>query len=120
MILLRIHITVLCVKKCLCRDNSYSIGVNLTLNGRLETASTQAEPTQVGFKQLIFRYLACVAVRNRIYTGKTHPGGFPTINFSLVREGGLCLYSRNFQLLGLSLNKCSYLYPNQYSYFLLH
>ena len=45
MILLRIHIAVLCVKKCLCRDNSYSIGVNLTLNGRLETASTQAKPT---------------------------------------------------------------------------
>ncbi|MDM3849513.1 MAG: hypothetical protein PT120_23580 [Aphanizomenon gracile PMC649.10] len=28
--------------------------VNLMLNGRLETASTQAKPTCVGFKSLIF------------------------------------------------------------------
>jgi hypothetical protein len=30
------------------------IGVNLILNRRLETAPTQAKPTCVGFKQLIF------------------------------------------------------------------
>ncbi|HLO86004.1 MAG TPA: hypothetical protein VK203_13495 [Nostocaceae cyanobacterium] len=30
------------------------MGVNLTRNGRLETASTQAKPTCVGLKTLIF------------------------------------------------------------------
>ncbi|MHC5891371.1 hypothetical protein [Nostoc sp.] len=30
-----------------------AIGVNLTLKGRLKTASTQAKPTSVGYKSLI-------------------------------------------------------------------
>jgi hypothetical protein len=35
-------------------------------------------------------------VRNRVYTGKTHAGGFQTFDFCLVRAGGLCLCSRDF------------------------
>lgn len=36
------------------------------------------------------------AVRNRVYTGKTHAGGFQTFDFYLVRAGGLYLCSRDF------------------------
>ncbi|MEA5529126.1 hypothetical protein VB638_05910 [Dolichospermum sp. UHCC 0684] len=36
------------------------------------------------------------AVRNRVYTGKTHLRGFQTFDFYLVRAGGLCLCSRDF------------------------
>ncbi|MBN3873942.1 MAG: hypothetical protein HWQ23_27835 [Nostoc sp. JL33] len=91
------------------------------LNRRLETASTQAKPTfpcatlrERGFQTLNFSLVraggllcetlfafVCVAansirpalvksaVRNRVYTGKTHGGGFQTLSFSLVRAGGL-------------------------------
>jgi hypothetical protein len=31
------------------------IGVNLTRNGRLETASTQTKPASAGFKSLIYQ-----------------------------------------------------------------
>ena len=36
------------------------------------------------------------AVRNRVYTGKTHLRGFQILDFFLVRADGLCLYSRDF------------------------
>ncbi|MEH2154180.1 hypothetical protein [Nostoc sp.] len=34
--------------------------------------------------------------RSHGYTGKIHLRGFKTLNFSLVRAGGLGLYSRDF------------------------
>ncbi|WP_413199322.1 hypothetical protein [Nostoc piscinale] len=37
--------------------------------------------------------LLVLAIRNRGYTDKTHLRGFKTIDFSLVRAGGLCLCS---------------------------
>ncbi|MEH1789972.1 MAG: hypothetical protein V7L23_31510 [Nostoc sp.] len=36
------------------------------------------------------------AVRNRVYTDKTRLRGFESLNFPLVRAGGLCLCSREF------------------------
>jgi hypothetical protein len=36
------------------RGTALLIGVNLTRNGRLETASTQTKPASAGFKSLIF------------------------------------------------------------------
>ncbi|HLO88489.1 MAG TPA: hypothetical protein VK203_26265, partial [Nostocaceae cyanobacterium] len=41
------------------------------------------------------------AVRNRVYTNKTHLRGFENLDFSLVRVGGLCLCSHEFYSLGL-------------------
>jgi hypothetical protein len=43
------------------------------------------------------------AVRNRVYTGKTHLRGFQILDFSLVRAGGLCLCSSEFHSPGLKL-----------------
>jgi hypothetical protein len=42
------------------------IGVNLTRNGRLETASTQTKPAEAGFKSLIFRQSAWCANANSV------------------------------------------------------
>ncbi|MBN3950074.1 MAG: hypothetical protein HWQ38_27825 [Nostoc sp. NMS7] len=36
------------------------------------------------------------AVRNRVYTSKTHGGGLRILDFVLVHGGGLCLCSREF------------------------
>ena len=55
------------------------------------------------------------AVRNRVYTDKTRVGGFKTLNFPLVRVGGLPfgnakgerLCSREFYSLGLGATSCS-------------
>ncbi|HLO84011.1 MAG TPA: hypothetical protein VK203_03210, partial [Nostocaceae cyanobacterium] len=58
------------------------ISVNLTKNGRLETASTQARR---------------IAASRR----EGHLRGFENLDFSLVRVGGLGLYSHEFYSLGL-------------------
>jgi len=36
------------------------------------------------------------AVQNPVYTGETHLRGLNDLDFLLVREGGLCLCSREF------------------------
>ncbi len=65
-----------------------------------------AMPSQLNVKR---------AVRNRVYTDKTHLRGLRIFDFVLVHEGGLCLCSREFHSPRLKLTPMGNAVPLQWS-----
>ena len=94
-----------------CRGTTLFMGVNLTSNGRLKPQLHRQNP--FGFASPLGRANPPSPKGRRCANraGLTAYAGFKTLNFPLVRVGGLCLCSREFYSSGLKLTPMSNAVP---------